>query len=83
MDLADMGKSKGEYRYSLTIIDVLTWFLVTVALENKTVETTARAFINHVVCPWGCPVSLVMDGVTEFVNEILNQTVKRLGISKT
>lgn len=62
LDLVKTGKTGGQYRYLLTVIDVLTRFLITVPLENKILETTARAFVDYVVYRWGCSVNIITGG---------------------
>ena len=76
--IGPMGVSHNGYRYVMTIIDVFTRYLVTVALRSKEATEVARALYNKVVCVHGVPVTIVTDQGTEFVNSVMKELSKEL-----
>ena len=73
-----MGVPHNGYRYVMTVIDVFTRYLVTVALKSKEAIEVARALYNKVVCVHGVPTTIVTDQGTEFVNNIMRELSKEL-----
>ncbi|XP_076065272.1 uncharacterized protein LOC143039284 [Oratosquilla oratoria] len=55
-------------KYILTVVDVLTRFLVAVSIKSKEARTVARAFLNHVLAIHGAPRQVISDGGGEFMN---------------
>ena len=81
MDLVGpLNESEIGSKYILTVIDVLTRFLIAVPIINKTAAVVANAFFTYVVCAHGVPNVVVTDQGTEFINEIFRGVAQKLGL---
>ncbi|XP_042891620.1 uncharacterized protein K02A2.6-like [Penaeus japonicus] len=69
-------------KYVLTVIDVLTRFLIAVPIKSKEAKEVAQAFITHVVSIHGVPKHVITDGGREFVNEVLKDICRLLQIDR-
>lgn len=79
MDLVGpMGVSDNGYKYVLTIIDVLTRYLITVPLRSKEAREVAKALYVNVICIHGVPQTLVTDQGSEFVNSVMQEIASEL-----
>jgi hypothetical protein len=55
------GVSTRGNRYILTVLCLLTRYLVAVPLQSVSGEEIARAFLDHVILQYGCPMRIVTD----------------------
>lgn len=69
-------------KYVLTVIDVLTRFLIAVPIRNKEAREVAQAFITHVVSIHGVPKHVITDGGGEFINEVFKDICGLLQINR-
>ena len=76
-----LGTSTNGYKYILTVIDVMTRFLITAPLRTKEAGEVAEAFFIRVVCAHGVPKTVVTDQGREFVNQILSGVAEKLQMS--
>lgn len=70
-------------QYILTFQDHFSNYPEAFAVTNQKAETTARIFVEEIICRHGTPEKLLTDQGTNFVSEILNETCKLLGIEKS
>ena len=70
MDLLEMAKSKGGYRYVLVIVCYFTKYCITVPLMTKTKEEVSIAFYTNWILKFGSPEQLISDQGGEFVNSL-------------
>lgn len=75
-----LSVSDEGYRYVLTVIDVLSRFLVATPLRTKAAKEVAAAFYKNVVCVHSIPPILVTDQGKEFVNTLLRELTQLLQI---
>ena len=86
LDVQNISKFKGNYKYLLTVIDVFSKFLHVVPLKSKTGQTVTSAFqsiFNDKKCSKPhkqCPLTLRTDKGKEFLNKIFQDTLKHEGI---
>ena len=71
--------SKGK-RYALTVICMLTGYVLCVALKTKTAEEVLQAYIDNVYSKFRGSVKILSDNGTEFKNKIFEQVAKELGV---
>ena len=77
-----LPRSSRGYAYILTGICTFTKYLVTVPLRDKTALAVAKALVKHIYLVYGAPELQVSDNGGEFVNEVLQNVTKLLGIGK-
>ena len=58
---------------------MLTGFTWCVPLKTKTADKIVTAYKNHVSCPFGGSVKILMDNGTEFKNKLFKEVVTKLG----
>lgn len=76
-----LGVSDDGYRYLMTVIDVLTRYLIAVPLRSKEAQEVVRALCKEVICMHGVPVTIVTDQGREFINTVLSDVAKELMMS--
>ena len=65
----------------LTIGDYFNKYFVAVPLPNRTVETVARAFVEHWVCKLGgCPLTVYTDQGKELTGVLMHHLWELMGI---
>lgn len=77
-----LPRTSGGYRYILVMKDYLTKHVWLVALKTKGMTEVAEAFVRHFVCQAGIPDTVVSDRGNEFVNSLLRNVSKILGINR-
>ena len=73
-----MGTSDNGFKYLMTVVDVLTRYLIVVPLRSKEAREVARGLYEHVICIHGVPLTMVTDQGREFVNAILQGIAQEL-----
>ena len=63
------------------ITDAFTKYTELVPLHNKEAATVARAFFERWICRFGVPTAIVSDRGKEFLNEIMQDLTKWLGVN--
>ena len=71
--------SKG-HRHALTFICLLTSYLITVPLKNKTADEVSMAYIKEILPKTSCSKFILQDNGTQFKNEQLMSVFDSLGI---
>ena len=71
-----------KYKYVMTVVDFFTDYLVVVPIQNKSAQTVATALFTHVLGVHGCPLKLMSDRGTEFLNQVINHLCKTLSVKK-
>ena len=62
---------------------MLTGFTWCIPLKTKTAAEVVTAYKNHIACPFGGSVKILMDNRTEFKNKLFKQVIKELGTEMT
>jgi hypothetical protein len=71
-----------KHRYTLTIQDDLSKFLIAVSLVDQTAEQVAKALLDHVVLIYGIPQVILSDCGSQFLSETFKSVCKLLGIKR-
>ena len=82
MDLVgpiDPVSSAGN-RFCLTVIDMLTGFVMATPIPDKKAETICNAYRNTVYCTFGGSSRILTDNGTEFKNKLMDEICERLGV---
>ena len=58
---------------------MLTGFTWCVPLKTKTADEVVTAYKDHIACPFGGSVKILMDNGTEFKNKLFKEVVTKLG----
>ena len=69
-------------RYILVITEYLTRWCEAVALPDATANTVARALLQRIIFPHGCPQKLLSDQGSQFRSEVLKVLAQSLGIKQ-
>ena len=67
------------HRFALTACCMLTGFTWCVPLKTKTADEVVTAYKNHIACPFGGSMKILMDNGTEFKNKLFKEVVAKLG----
>ena len=59
---------------------MLTGFKWCIPLKTKTADEVVTAYKNHIACPFGGSVKILMDNRTEFKNKLFEEVVAKLGM---
>ena len=82
--LGPVTKTKiGGYKYILVLTDCFTKFVVSLPLQNTTVEAVARAIVDKWILLFGAPDSNHTDQDSNFCSELILEFCKLLGMKKT
>uniref|UniRef100_A0A2S2NY96 RNA-directed DNA polymerase n=1 Tax=Schizaphis graminum TaxID=13262 RepID=A0A2S2NY96_SCHGA len=68
--------------FILTIQDDLTKFSLAIPLPNHTANTIAKAFVEHFLCHYGLPDSILTDQGPDFMSKIFKECCRLLQIKK-
>ena len=79
VDLAAFQESLNKETFCLVLVDVCTGFLILRPLQDKKMETVARA-LWEIFCDFGLPKTLQSDNGTEFSNENLRAITRLIGV---
>ena len=71
--------TKGK-RYALTVICMLTGYVICIRLKTKTSEEVLQAYIDNVYSKFGGSMKILSDNGIKFKNEIFEQVAKELGV---
>ena len=84
MDLLDMSvtTTRGN-RYVLVMVDYFSRWTEACPLPDKTAQSLADAFFNHIVCRFGMPIVIHSDQGREFENRIMQELCILCGSHKT
>ena len=69
-----------KHRYALTIICMLTGYVLCVPLKTKTAEEVTQAYIDYVYSKFGGSLKILSDNGIEFKNKVFEQVAKELGV---
>jgi hypothetical protein len=77
-----LPQTKGNHKYIMVIKDYLTKYVWLIPLKTKGAVEVAEAFVGEFVCQAGIPGRLVSDRGNEFVNKLLSNVSRILGINR-
>ena len=77
-----LPKTQNGHRYILVIKDYLTKYVWLVPLYTKGMREVAEAFVTKFVCQAGIPAMVVSDKGNEFVNKLLKNVSRVMGINR-
>lgn len=77
-----LPRTNGGYRYILVMKDYLTKYVWLVPIKTKGALEVAEAFVRYFICEAGIPDTVVSDRGNEFVNSILRNVSRILGINR-
>lgn len=83
MDFLSIERSKGGYEYILVITYHFTKYAVAIPTRNMTAKTTAQAFYNNFVIPYGIPYKIHSDQGANFESSLIKELCLLLNIQKT
>ena len=66
--------------FCLTIIDMLTGFVMAVPIPDKKAETICNAYRDHIFCIFGGSSRMLIDNGTEFKNKLMDEVCEKLAI---
>ena len=69
-----------KHRYALTVICMLTGYILCVPLQTKTAEEVIQAYIDQIYSRFGGSLKILSDNGTEFKNKLFEQVAKELGV---
>ena len=81
--LGPFNRSKRNNAYILVMVDQFTKWVELAVLPAQCAELTARAFLNHFVVFFGCPLEIHLDQGANFQGELFRSFCKILEITKT
>ena len=67
------------HHFALTACYMLTGFTWCIPLKTKTADEVVTAYKNHIACPFGGSVKILMDNGTKFKNKLFKEVVAKLG----
>ena len=70
-------------KYTLHICDQFSKWYEAVALPNREAKTVSRAFVEHWIVRFGCPVNLHSDQGSNFMSNLFRSLCSELGIQRT
>jgi hypothetical protein len=74
--------TKLKHKYIMVVKDYLTKYVWLIPLKNKTAMEVAEAFVGEFICQCGVPGRLVSDRGNEFVNQLLGNISKVMGVNR-
>jgi transposase InsO family protein len=77
-----LPQTKGHHRYIMVIKDYLTKYVWLIPLKTKGAVEVAEAFVGEFICQAGIPGRVVSDRGNEFVNQLLGNISRILGINR-
>ena len=80
--MGPLPKSQGN-KYILLIDDQFSEWYEAVALPNREAKTVAKAFVEHWIVRFGCPVNLHSDQGSNFMSKLFRSICSELGIQRT
>ena len=74
--------TNGGNKYILVIVDRFTRYAEAIACTDESAPTTARIFIDYIICRYGFPLVLLSDRGSGFTSILFTQLLKILNIKK-
>jgi transposase InsO family protein len=74
--------TNGGYKYILVIVDRFTRYAEAFPCTDESAPTTARIFIEHIICRYGFPLVLLSDRGSGFTSILFTELLKILSIKK-
>jgi transposase InsO family protein len=74
--------TNGGNKYILVIVDRFTRYAEAVACVDESAATTARIFIDYIICRYGFPLVLLSDRGSGFTSILFTQLLKIMNIKK-
>ena len=68
--------------WALTVMDMLTDYMMAVAIPNKSAETIVKAYIDHVYSIFRGSSYMLTDIGSEFRNDVFDEVCDKLGIKR-
>ena len=79
--IVPMTKTKDGNKYALTLQCDLTKYVIAVPIPDKQSQTLAKAFVEHFILTYGCPLLIKTDLGTEYKNELFKDVCSLLSIN--
>lgn len=79
--IGPMTKTINGNRYALTLQCDLTKYVIAVPIPDKQAQTLAKAFVDHFILIFGCPILIKTDLGTEYKNELFQNICLLLSIN--
>ena len=73
--------SKGN-RFCLTVVDILTGYTMAVVIQNKSVQTMVKAYMDHIYSVFGGSSCMLTDNRSKFRNDMFEEVCDKLGIKR-
>ena len=67
-------------KYALTCRDLLTFYVITVPMPDKTAESVVKAYFSGILSRTGASMVCLSDNGSELKNNQMNTVLKQLGI---
>lgn len=68
-------------KYLVTFIDMYSGYPEAFAVADKSAQTIAKLLLEEYISRYSCPLTLLSDNGTEFVNEVIEQVCAKLKIN--
>ena len=81
-DVLTLPISEQGNQYTLVFVDHFSRYCEIAIIPDKSADSVATAFLNRWIARWGCPVNLVSDNGTEFINNIMAKLCNKLNIKR-
>ena len=78
MDTIKIRNTKSPYRYTFTLIDMLSNYVFTIPVKDISGKTLVHKYIYKVYLPFGCTEKFLSDNCTSFINEHWQNLAKAL-----
>ena len=72
--------SKVGHKYALTVICMLTDYVLCIPLKTKQANEVLQAYIDNVYAKFGGSLKILSDNGTEFKNQLFEKVAKELGV---
>ena len=79
--MGPLPESQGN-KYILLIGDQFSKWYEAVAMPNQKAKTVAKAFVEHWIVGFGCPVNLNSDQGSNFMSKLFRSLCSELGIQR-
>lgn len=79
--IGPMTKTRKGNRYALTLQCDLTKYVIAIPIPDKQAQTLAKAFVEHFILIYGCPILIKTDLGTEYKNELFKNICQLLSIN--
>ena len=72
IDFMGPFKNSGKYKYIVAATDYVTKWVEAKALTDNSAKKTAKFIYEYIITRFGCPLELVSDQGTHFINELVH-----------